>query len=268
MDVNSLKAASEISTFFDLMLQPRYVFEKVKPAAEHATEAVQATCTTTFDSAVALNVKLIGGLGSGRWKDRARKTVESYRMLDVNQLSEKGCLRPGWSSRCQWINGDEVASSINLRAESERLHLSYAIRVRGGEWEDVAEVISIVHVPCRFGGSRAYFICPGPGDRTDCGQRVAKLYLSRRYFLCRQCNQLTYASQFERPWQRALRRANKLKQRLGIDVDAESFPDKPEGMWTRTFDGLLNDILQAEILANEAKVNMLKRLAQVKNNGC
>jgi hypothetical protein len=41
------------------MLQPRYIFEKVKPAAEHATEAVQATCTTTFGSAVALHVKLI-----------------------------------------------------------------------------------------------------------------------------------------------------------------------------------------------------------------
>jgi hypothetical protein len=34
----------------------------------------------------------MGGLGSGRWKDRARKTVESYLMLDVNQLSEKGWL--------------------------------------------------------------------------------------------------------------------------------------------------------------------------------
>ena len=59
MDVSSLKAAGEISTFFDWILQPRYVFERVKPAAEHVTESVQATCTTTFDSAVALNVKLI-----------------------------------------------------------------------------------------------------------------------------------------------------------------------------------------------------------------
>jgi hypothetical protein len=59
MDVSSLKAAGEISTFFDWIPHPRHVFEKVKPAAEHATEAVQATCTTTFDSAAAMNVKLI-----------------------------------------------------------------------------------------------------------------------------------------------------------------------------------------------------------------
>jgi hypothetical protein len=154
------------------------------------------------------------------------------------------------------------ASSYALRLTGYPFPIT--LRVRNGECEDVAQTIPIAHLRCRFGGNRAYFICPGAGEGIDCGRRMMKLYLSRRYFLCRQCNQLTYASQFERPWQRALRRANKLKQRLGIDVDAESFPDKPEGMWTRTFDGLLNDILQAEILANEAKVNMLKRLAQVK----
>jgi hypothetical protein len=96
---------------------------------------------------------------------------------------------------------------------------------------------------------------------------VAKLHLSRRLFLCRCCSQLHYASQYETPGQRAVRRANKLKQRLGMDVGmAESFPDKPKGMWTRTYSCLLDQILQAEIVANEAKANMFKRLAQVKNN--
>jgi hypothetical protein len=95
---------------------------------------------------------------------------------------------------------------------------------------------------------------------------VAKLQLSGRYFLCRQCNQLPYASQYEQPWQRALRRANKLKQHLGIDVDAEPFPDKPKGMWVRTYGCLLDKILQAELLANEARAKMFARLAQVKND--
>ena len=147
------------------------------------------------------------------------------------------------------------------------MHLSYTV-VGDGGCEEMAETISIVHLRCRFGGSRAYFICPGPGDGTDCGRRIAKLHLSRRYFLCRHCNKLDYASQFERPWQRALRRANKLKQRLGIDVGlAESFPDKPKGIWARTYGRLLDEILQAEILANEAKAKRFKRvLAQVDND--
>jgi hypothetical protein len=59
-----------------------------------------------------------------------------------------------------------------------------------------------------------------------------------------------------------------LKQRLGIDVGiAEPFPDKPRGMWVRTYGYLLNEILQAEILANEAQANMFNRLlAQVDND--
>src|SRR6516162_5045823 len=126
----------------------------------------------------------MGGVFSGRQKDRARKTVECYWMLDVNQLSEKGCLRPGCSSTCRWTDGDEVFS-INLRAEGKRLHLSYPVRVGDREWRDVTDTIAIVHLPCRFGGCRAYFICPGPRC-TDCGRRITKLHLSNRYFVCRQ----------------------------------------------------------------------------------
>ena len=209
----------------------------------------------------------MGGLGSGRWKNRARETVESYCVIDVNQLSKKGCLRAGCSSTCLWIVGNEVFS-INLRAEAERLHLSYTLRVEGGEHENTAETIPIVHLRCRFGGSRAYFICPGPGDGTDCGRRMIKLHLSRRHFLCRHCNQLAYASQHEETWQRALRRANKLKQRLGIGVGIdEPFPVKSKGMWARTYSFQLNEILQAEIAANEARTNRFKRLlAQVDND--
>jgi hypothetical protein len=209
----------------------------------------------------------MGGLGSGRRKDRARKTVESHLTLDVNLLSEKGCLRPGCSSICQWIVSNEVVS-INLRAEAERLSLSYNVQVGNGERQDIVETISIVRLRCRFGGSRAYFICPGPGGGTDCGRRIVKLHLSRRYFLCRRCNHLAYASQYEQPRQRALRRVNKLRERLGIGVGiAEPLPDKPKGMWARTYGCLLNEILQAEILANEAQANRFKRLlAQVDND--
>ena len=97
---------------------------------------------------------------------------------------------------------------------------------------------------------------------------MTKLQLLGRYFLCRHCNALAYASQYEQPWQRALRRANKLKQRLGIGVGiAEPFPEKPKGMWVRTYGCLLNEILQAEMLAKEAQANRFQRLlAQVEDD--
>jgi hypothetical protein len=208
----------------------------------------------------------MGGPGSGRWKDRARKTLESCLILDINRVSEKGWLRSGCTSTCQWINCNDVAS-INLRAESERVHLRYKVQVRDGKWEEVAETIRIIYLRCRFGGRRPFFICPGPGEGTGCGRRVIKLYLSRRYYLCRHCNQLAYASQYEQQWQRALRKSNKLKHRLGIDVDAEPLLDKPKGMWVRTYNCLLDEIIQAEMLAYQGQADMLKRWAQVKNDG-
>ena len=56
-------------------------------------------------------------------------------------------------------------------------------------------------------------------------------------------------------------------QRLGIDVGIdEPFPDKPKGMWVRTYGYLLDEILRAEILTYEAQANMFNRLlAQVDN---
>jgi hypothetical protein len=81
------------------------------------------------------------------------------------------------------------------------------------------------------------------------------------FALDRHCSQLAYASQYEQPWQRPLRRANKLKRRLGIGVGiAEPFPDKPKRMWARTYGCLLDEILQAEMLANEAQGNRFQRL--------
>ena len=54
---------------------------------------------------------------------------------------------------------------------------------------------------------------------------------------------------------------------MGIDAGiAEPVPDKPKGMWVRTFGRRLDEILKAEILAHEAQANILKRLAQIKND--
>ena len=135
----------------------------------------------------------------------------------------------------------------------EQLHLSYRVRSTAGHWEQVAEPIRILRVPCRLGGTRPYFICPGVMNGAACGRRVAKLHGAGRYFLCRHCYSLAYASQSESEADRDLRRANKLRQRLGGGCDANNlFPPKPRGMWWRTYERLVKGVFDAEKRADGA----------------
>ena len=67
--------------------------------------------------------------------------------------------------------------------------------------------------PCTYGGQRAWWRCPA----VRCGRRVAVLF-GGRVFACRQCHELTYRSQREAPDDRATRRAEKLRDRLGWEA--------------------------------------------------
>jgi hypothetical protein len=114
---------------------------------------------------------------------------------------------------------------------------------------------------CRFGGARPYFICPGVVNGIACGRRVAKLHGPGRYFLCRHCYRLAHASQSEGTWDRAVRRASKISQRLGGDrgID-EPFPQKPKGMWQRTYERLRECAIEAEMVADQAFTVQAERL--------
>ncbi len=203
----------------------------------------------------------MGGFGSGRPGGSGRNTVESCRSIDVNRLHREGCLEPGWWGGLQWTRDGENVASITLRAEDDRLRLSYRLRVGDGAWEDVTESVQIVSDPCCFGGTRPYFICPGVVNGSACGRRVAKLYGPGRYFLCRHCYRLAYASQSEGPWDRTLRKANKIRMRLGGDPGmAAPFPQRPKGMWGRTYDRLRDNTFEAEMLADQIFVIRTERL--------
>ena len=209
----------------------------------------------------------MGGLRSGRPSGSGRDKVEACRSIDVNRLHKMGCLRDGWAGGWQWTHEGEKVASINLRAEADRLHLSYRVRIAGGDWEDVAETVDIVRAACRFGGVRPYFICPGVVNGVACGRRVAKLHSAGRYFLCRHCYRLAHASQSEDALDRTLRRANKIRQRLGGDPDMVApFPPKPKGMWRRTYNRLREQASAAETLAYEAfALRAERQMARIDN---
>src|SRR5262245_8356835 len=156
----------------------------------------------------------MGGLGSGRRTGSVRGTVDAHLELDVNHLHRKNVLQSGWAGDLHWVRKGGKIGAMKVRAEADQLHLSYQIQIKGGP-QDVNESVRIVRTACRLGGTRPYLICPGAEKETHCGRRVCKLYLAGRYFLCRHCYGLAYASQRDGPQDRRLRRAHKLRQRVG-----------------------------------------------------
>lgn len=201
----------------------------------------------------------MGGSRSGRSSGWGRYRVESYHSLNVNCLNKAGCLQPNGMRGWQWTRDGEAGASITLWAEADWLHLYYRMRGGSGAWEDIAEAVPIVRAPCRFGGERPYFVCPGMVAGVACGRRVIKLYGPNR-FLCRHCNRLAYASQSEDDWGRALRRVNKVRQRLGGAPGLPArFLSRPKGMWQRTFERLRAQAMEAEMLENNALVVQVGR---------
>jgi hypothetical protein len=167
----------------------------------------------------------MGGFGSTRWAStNTSGTVEGERSLDINRLNRAGCLRPGYRGGWEWKRDSERVAGIVLRTTVDQLTLSYRVRRQGDQWRDVEQPTQILWVACQFGGRRPYFLCPGRG----CGRLVSKLYGAGTYFLCRHCYRLAYASQRENHYDRALRRANKIRMRLGGEPGAASpLPETP-----------------------------------------
>lgn len=137
----------------------------------------------------------MGGYGSTRWAGYTkRRAVEECRLLDVRHLKREGLLEDGqtWVGSWGWTDRDGSKATIGLQASSSWVRLTYALRIAGGEPEQVS-----YEAPVSWSGPRPFFLCPGPQGR-DCGRRVEKLYLPLRgptgRFLCRHCWGLSYES--------------------------------------------------------------------------
>jgi hypothetical protein len=175
----------------------------------------------------------LGGLGSGnRYRFDKKTTTDECHDLDARGLYRNGLLKPGTCFRSSWSRAGREMASIRGFVYRDRVILSYRHRNgMGTEWEDVKEPVSLEWTPCNFGGERPWFVCPGVVNGVACGRRMAKLYGPGKYFLCRHCCDLRYESQREDKKDRALRRAQKIRQRLGGSANiTEPIPERPKGM--------------------------------------
>jgi hypothetical protein len=177
----------------------------------------------------------MGGFGSGR--QSGGRCTDDMLALDVRRINRAGRLTSGSWSSWQWTCKGGKTASIQIRVEADTVVLVYRNRSphhNGGEWEPMNYAVRLDWTACGFGGRRVWWRCPAVG----CGRRVAVLH-GGRVFACRQCNCLAYRSQREADDDRATRRADKLRKRLGWEpgiLNGNGW--KPKGMHWRTFERL------------------------------
>ena len=174
----------------------------------------------------------MGGFGSGRkW---GKDCTDDMRQIDIRRLARDGYLKAGMAYGWQWTRRGEVVASINLAVEIDRVWFTYRQRERGGEWQDMRYPVRLDRTACHLGGERVWWRCPAAG----CGRRVAVLY-GCGVFACRHCHRLAYRCQRESDDDRAARRADTIRRRLGWEpgiLNGEG--RKPKGMHWRTYERL------------------------------
>ena len=199
----------------------------------------------------------MGGRGSGRHATYGgRATAEESLPLDIRRLHRSGVLTPGRAFSGQWTVNDRVRASIQIRVEAWQVELAYSYTPTGGAAETIRQDVTLKTTPCTLGGSRQWFCCP------TCSRRVAVLYGRGRLFACRRCKGLAYASQGESYDDRAARRADRIRKRLGWPAGILNGPGaKPKGMHWRTYQRLLaqhHDFVGTSLAGMARKLGLLR----------
>jgi hypothetical protein len=194
----------------------------------------------------------MGGFGSGRYG--GGPTVESTFRIDIDSLRRDGMIRLGVRGGCV-IRFSGPYYDLEVECEThidgpwnDWVRLKYEMTdYWTGEELKIDDKVYLAPTRAHFGGLRWWFVCP------HLNRRVRKLYLplGGRHFWSRRAYELAYASQRETKYDRALRRARKLRLRLGGDPADDEDPDKPPRMRWATYNRLLDKLRAADGVADE-----------------
>ena len=165
-----------------------------------------------------------------------KQCTDDLRMLDVRRMARDGRLTPGQSFSWSWSRNGTTTANISIRVHADSVSLEYRHQPYGGEWQSKNYPVRLARTACNLGGERVWWHCPAAG----CGRRVALLYLGRAgIFACRHCYRLAYRSQSESAVDRAIRPADKLREKLGWEAGIlNGSSGKPKGMHWATYERL------------------------------
>lgn len=160
----------------------------------------------------------------------AKPLTADLLQLCVSRLYRAGVLAPGAVAPMEWRHHGRVVGVATMRAGDGVLYVS-----RGA---DVVERVELETTYTHFGGARQWFTCP------CCGRRCGVLYLGNR-LACRTCYGLAYRVERETAHDKALRRCDRIRHRLGwVPGIAHGMGPKPGKMRHATFARLVAEYEQ------------------------
>lgn len=167
----------------------------------------------------------------------SRSAVCEHKLpLDIRRMARSGGLVPGdheWS----WRRGrDESCIVYQVGFDRRSVRLMYADPRKG---LTIRDLFVVEWLPCRFGGSRPWFICKW------CKGRCAIIFGTSAdgHFACRKCLKLHYAVENETKCNRAWRAYHKVVERLGDGLE------RPARMRVSTYLALLERAMKMQSLA-------------------
>ena len=145
-----------------------------------------------------------------------KSRTSSYRSLSIFWLKQHGYLDPDVEQKIgaiKWTDPETdkelfhviflfMRTKWHTPEEDDYLIPYYTYKdsySKNKKEEQVTYPLNLVTTKCNYGGQRFWFICPAlKKDGYPCGQRVGKLYLIGKYFVCSKCGELFYDSQLRR----------------------------------------------------------------------
>jgi hypothetical protein len=204
----------------------------------------------------------MGGLGSGRLiRLNTKPTVERQTCIDIRWMKRQNGLITGTSGTLTWSSHGNNRGAVNFEVTENCLILEYWHRGQSDAWENVEQVVFFDQTPCNYGGHRKWFLC------SQCQSRVEILYGlhgASKKFLCRDCHGLTYTSCNTHSRKRLFSKANKLKQKIGVEPGIMDFiPEIPKGMHCSTFYRIVREIQKLEFLGDRAMVKKWEKVCNI-----
>ena len=174
---------------------------------------------------------------------RYRCSWDDIATLDADHMSSWGAFEAGKLATIEF-DGSHLPTKtmvFEMQDAGDHFRAFYEWTPHLKEPITVRSEVFIERRPCRFGGSRAYFVAP------CCNRRVLRLAALDTGLQCARCGSVTWRSRREQPVHRAIRKADKLATQLGCESWRDRPNERPKHMRLATFE--LLQLKQRQLVA-------------------